>query len=380
MTAREVLAFELLILSCALTFAACSQKEPPEQAGTTVEYEPGEAGRSGPPPPTLSAQRAAEKAAEPVTLLVLEDRRCTDLKCQTGPVIAKLEQTFDDLRVVRHDWSSEECKRIFESEKLERLPAFLFDASAKGSKGHAKIRRYLATTGSGRMQRLRYPTDFDPRAEICDNGRDDTGDGKVDCADPYCKGKPVCRPDQPRRLEVFTMSQCPFGTRALDSMEEVLDAFERKIDFRVHFIASEKDGEFKSLHGQDEVDENIRELCAIEHYPKGYRYMKYIWCRNRKIKDKNWKACTGANGIRAETIEKCASGEQGKRLLAEDLKLAQSLGVKASPTWLANNRYLFHGIAPEAIKQELCKHNKGLEGCEKRLSSESPVPANAVCK
>lgn len=357
MKARSELAAGLLAACLIWSGHGCSRGEEQEQGKTTVEFEP-----------------------EETTLILLDDKRCTDRRCRTEPVVKKLKESLGNLHVVRHDWSSEECKRIFKREGLRHLPSFLFDGSVEQNAGYAKIKRYLVPTPGGRMKKLKYPTKFDPRAEICDNGLDDTGNGKVDCDDLACKGNVVCRDDKPRRLEVFVMSQCPYGTRALDSVEELLDAFERKIDFRVHYIASEKNGKFKSLHGQDEVDENIRELCAIKHYPKGYRYMKYIWCRNRKIKDKNWKACTGANGIKAEVIEKCASGEEGKELLGNDIKLAKSLGVTASPMWLANNRFLFHGIAPESIKQEFCKRNKGLKGCEKKLSSASPVPANAVCK
>jgi len=370
------------VILCSPCWTGCSQaNDKQEGTRTTVEFEPKEAEKGGPPPPSVPTETADNQAKKNLTtLIVLEDKRCTARECRPGPVIGKLKKTFGELKVVRHDWSSDECKRIFKVEKLRYLPVFLFDKSVKKNRGYARIKQYMVKSASGKMLVLKYPASFDPLAEICDNGKDDTGNGKVDCDDPTCKGTVICRKDEPKRLEVFTMSQCPFGTKALDSMEEVLNAFEDRIDFRVHYIASKRGDGFKSLHGQDEVDEDIRELCAIKHYPKNHKYMRYIWCRNRKIKDKNWKACTGGNGIEAEVIEKCFKGKEGKKLLAEDIKLAKELGVTASPTWLANNRFLYHAIAPESIKAEFCKHNKGLKGCEKRLSTESPVPANAVCK
>jgi hypothetical protein len=162
-------------------------------------------------------------------------------------------------------------------------------------------------------------------------------------------------------------------------MSEILEAFGRKIDFRIHYIASNTPKGLRSMHGQPEVDEDIRELCAIKHFPKSRRYMEYIWCRNRKIKSKDWKQCTGKKGIDATIIEKCFTGEEGKRLLREDLEFAKKLGITASPTWLANNRFLIHGIAPEAVKQQFCAHNEGLKGCEKKLSTKTPKP-EGVCK
>ncbi len=365
----------VLLTIIALVFClGCNREKGEKQQKTTVEFEPSDTGK-GPAPPKLPQKAAARE----ITLIVLEDKRCTDRSCMTAPVIGKLQATIKGLKVVRCDWNTPKCKQTFEREGLKYLPAYLFDESVKSHPAYSKIARFLHPTPKGALKALRFPAEFDPKAEICDNGKDDTGNGLVDCKDPGCKKKVICRKEIPRRLEVFVMSQCPYGTKALDSMGEVLDAFQRKIDFRVHYIAGAKGDGFKSLHGQPEVDENIRELCAIKHYPKNYKYMDYIWCRDKNIKDKNWRACTRKNGIRETVIEKCSAGEEGKTLLREDIKLAKELGFGASPTWLANNRFEFHAIPPETIKQNFCKHNQGLKGCEKKLSTKSTTP-DGVCK
>ena len=356
-----VMAVPIVLLHVA---SGCGKTEDEgKEQKTTVEFEPSE-----------------KPAQRKVNIIVLEDKRCTERDCEIAPVIKKLGKSFKGLHVERHDWSGEKCKKILEREGLKFLPVFLFDESVKENPDYKQMARYLVPTPLGDLLQLKYPAEFDPRAEICNNGKDDTGNGKVDCDDPACGSNAVCRDEVPARLDVFTMSQCPFGTKALDSMEEVLGALEGRIDFRIHFIAREKGDGFRSLHGQPEVEENIREICAIKHYPKNRRYMKYIWCRNRKIKDKNWKACTGKNGIDARVIEKCSTGEEGKALLREDIKLAGKLGIGASPTWLANNRFIFSALSPESIKQNLCKRNKGLKGCEKKLSNKSLVPAGSVCR
>jgi len=36
---------------------------------------------------------------------------------------------------------------------------------------------------------------YDPLVELCDDGVDDNGDGRVDCADPSCAADPVCLPE-----------------------------------------------------------------------------------------------------------------------------------------------------------------------------------------
>ncbi len=312
-------------------------------------------------------------------MIVLVDRRCTSRRCHTKRTVHRLKRMAKGVTVVQLDYSSAKAKKIFAREGLTHLPAYLFEGPLSDAASGGRLSRFLKRTPKGKLRMLKVRADFDPRAEICDNRKDDTGNGQVDCADATCKDAVPCRAEVPKQLTLFVMSQCPYGIRALDAMFELLKAFNRKIDFRIYYIAQVKGEGFKSLHGQPEVDENIRGLCAIRHYPKRYKYMDYIWCRNRKIKDKNWKACTGTKtGIDAAVIERCASGAQGKELLRKNLQLAQKLKISSSPTWLANNRHLFHGIVPESIKQQLCKRNKALAGCEKRLSTKSPVP-DGVC-
>lgn len=336
---------------------------------TTQTVEPTQSSKD-----TMSRPRSAA-----VKLILLVDKRCRSRRCRTARTVAKIKRAAPSLKVERLDWSSPRAKEIFSAEGLKFLPAYLFTANAVHDPGLRRLARYLKPTPKGALRQLKVRSDFDPHAEICDNEKDDTGNGLTDCKDPTCKEAAVCRPEIPKRLALFVMSQCPYGTRALDSMSEVLKAFGNRIDFKIHFIASVRGDGFRSLHGQAEVDENIRELCTIKHYPKNYKYMDYIWCRNRKIKDKHWQTCTGKKtGIDAKVIAACATGDEGKKLLREDLKLAQKLRIGSSPTWMANNRHVFHGIPPETIKRAFCKRNKGLAGCEKKLSTKSPVP-DGVC-
>jgi Gamma interferon inducible lysosomal thiol reductase (GILT) len=352
----------------------CTDKPQKSKPRATETLEPGAEtmGTDFSSPARTAAQRT-------VKMIVLGDRRCTSRRCRTKRTEQQLKHLAKGLTVERLDWGSAKAKKLYDRVGLSHLPAFLFAGPVSDSMRGRRLARFLKPTPKGKMRMLKVRADFDPRAEICDNQKDDTGNDQVDCADASCKEAVVCRVEIPKQLTLFVMSQCPYGTRALDAMSELLRAFDKRIDFRIYFIAQIKGSGFKSLHGQPEVDENIRELCAMAHYPKRYKYMDYIWCRNRKIKDKNWKGCTGAKtGIDAAVIERCASGTEGKELLRKSLALAQKLKISASPTWIANNRHLFHGIVPESIKQKLCKHNKGLAGCEKRLSTKSPVP-DGVC-
>jgi predicted DsbA family dithiol-disulfide isomerase len=283
---------------------------------------------------------------------------------------------FPGLQPKTIDYGTPEGKALYAkiAEKgVKLLPAFLMAPVVTEDPGFSQVQRFVQDVGE--YKALQIGAKFDPTAEICDNTVDDDGNGKVDCDDPACGGKVVCRKEIKNQLEVFVMSQCPFGVKALNAMKEVLDAFGKKIDFKIHFIADETaPGQFKALHGQPEVDENIRELCAIKYYPKDYKYMDYILCRNQDIKSTEWQKCA-TGGIDAKVIEKCFSGDEGKKLHSEDIKAAKDLGIGASPTWLANNKFQFSGIAPEQIKTNFCSYNKDAKGCEKTLTSDVKGPA-----
>ncbi len=309
----------------------------------------------------------------PVT--VLSDKRCT--KCFPDRILSQLKNMFPGMEAKTLDYNDPEGKALYDSLKeqgVKMLPAFLFDPIVAEDPGFQQVKRFVTDAGTYKL--LQVGAKFDPTAEICDNQIDDDADTKVDCADEDCAGQVECRQAIEKRLDVFVMSQCPFGVKALDAMVEVLDAFKDDgITFQINYIAEElPDGTFKALHGQPEVDENIRELCAIKYYPKNHKYMEYISCRNKDIRSAEWQKCA-VNGIDVKVMEKCFSGDEGKKLHSANIKAAKELAIGASPTWLANNKNKFSGVAPEQIKKQFCDFNKDLKGCAKTLSGDAPAPA-----
>ncbi|HEY3356134.1 MAG TPA: DsbA family protein [Polyangia bacterium] len=312
------------------------------------------------------------KPAPKVTATILNDARCKPCQ-QIGRIIPQLKSVVTGLETRTVDYGTPEGKKLFAESKVKFLPAVLFDQSLDADEEAAnQLRRYLQPAGAYRV--LAVGSKFDPTAEICDNNIDDNGDGKIDCADPTCKDTLTCRAETKKHLDLFVMSQCPYGVRALDALKEVFKNFDgQNIGFGLHYIASAKGDGFDSLHGQPEVDEDIRAVCAIKHYGAKLKYMDYIWCRNPNIRDADWKSCA-KNGIDPKVIETCSTGPEGKKLLAENIKLGQALSVEASPTWMANNKFPFQGIDAETVKKNLCQRNPGLKGCDKTLTGAPAAP------
>jgi predicted DsbA family dithiol-disulfide isomerase len=299
-----------------------------------------------------------------VNVTILTDKRC-GADCNPAKMEGSVRQKVANPVLKTLDVADAEGKALFDKIKPTMLPAVVFDASLDADKeASAAFARGVKESGGYKVM---AGGSWNPACA------DDGG-----CQLDECKNTMACRPEEPNKLEVFVMSQCPFGVKGLDAMKEVLENFKKndaKIDFKISFIG---DGDAKSglkaMHGQSEVDENIREICAIKHYPDNFKYMDYIWCRNKNIKDTNWQSCTGGDtGIDTATIQKCFEGDEGKELLEKSYAYSKSLGFGASPTWLANGKFKFSGVDAETIKTQLCAKNK-LGGCENKLSGPPPRP------
>ena len=145
-------------------------------------------------------------------------------------------------------------------------------------------------------------------------------------------GKPV--------LELFVMSYCPFGVQAEEKIIPIVKEFGDKIDFKLQFIAQEKEAPsaqditpFTSLHGYPEVAENIRQLLIAQEYPD--KYLDYILCRGKKL-DKSWENCAEKLGIDVPKIQKLFDTPEAEQLFRENIQRAAELGVRASPTILVD--------------------------------------------
>ena len=121
----------------------------------------------------------------------LNDKRCKE--CNTPELIPQLKSVFPGLEVKELDYSSSEGRSIYEGAGLTALPAVLFTETIKNAGNYNQVEMYLEPKGD--YLSLKIGAEFDPEAEICDNGIDDTGNGNVDCDDESCMNKFECNKD-----------------------------------------------------------------------------------------------------------------------------------------------------------------------------------------
>ncbi|OGS49142.1 MAG: hypothetical protein A3J79_10830 [Elusimicrobia bacterium RIFOXYB2_FULL_62_6] len=180
------------------------------------------------------------------------------------------------------------------------------------------------------------------------------------------------RQPEPGVLKLFVMSQCPFGVLAENA---VIDAINGKkvpagVKLEVHFIGdADKDAAgkytFRSLHGTPEWEENVRQIVIADKFPA--KFFAYLLERNKDVTSTRWEDAAALAGVDAKAVN--AAFEEGKARLAEDFKLANSMGIGTSPSFLWEGRHFLVGVG------ELAK----VPGFE-QVSSSAPASGAACAK
>lgn len=191
--------------------------------------------------------------------------------------------------------------------------------------------------------------------------------------------------DKKVKLDLYVMSQCPFGVKAENFIFPAVRSLEKYVDFNLFFIVNESTAapRFKSLHGQKEVDENILQLCVKEQSPK--KYMDFILERNKKISDPDWQKSAKALGIDVEKIVQCSSGTKGAELLSKNLKDQGGRKATGSPTIDIDGKPYSGTRGLKSISLALCAalKAKGLENLSECKAAEAlpddPASADGSC-
>jgi len=139
---------------------------------------------------------------------------------------------------------------------------------------------------------------------------------------------------KPNVMELFVMSQCPFGVRAENFVIEAKKngTFPTDKDLKIRYIVSYNDRNgFNSLHGSGEWEENVRQLLIAKYYPE--KFWKYLEIRNKDYRSSRWDKAMEQAGINMKKIMKKFDTE-GLALLKEEAAYSQSYNIGASPSFL----------------------------------------------
>lgn len=246
-------------------------------------------------------------------------------------------------------------------------------------------------------------------------------------------------PEKKEKPEVkfFVMSFCPFGNQAEAGLKPVAQLLGDKVDWQPVYIVSDakkscqircansvydenrcqqlvdsgripdmatckkyfpyndkqsclkekcagiKEGEFASLHGDQELHQDIREICAWNMGDEE-KWWNFVEKANKNCNSQNADSCWEKQAKEAEldveAIKKCEQ-EEGNDLLAQHLGIVEEYGVGGSPTVYINDTLYKGGRQPEDYKKAICAGFKEQpEECKKVLSSSTKGPSTGGCK
>ena len=140
--------------------------------------------------------------------------------------------------------------------------------------------------------------------------------------------------EKPGIMEIFVMSQCPYGVMAENAVIQAQKGGKspKANDVRIRYIVDYNEAKgFNSLHGSGEWEEDVRQLLIAKYYPN--KLWKYLEIRNKDYRSSRWDKAMEDAGINVKKIMKKFDTE-GLELLKQEAAYGKEYGVSASPTFL----------------------------------------------
>ncbi len=166
---------------------------------------------------------------------------------------------------------------------------------------------------------------------------------------------------------LFTMSFCPYGNQAENNIIPAINLLNNSIKVVPHYViytdygsgypdyCLDENNTYCSMHGINELKEDVRELCVYKYYEDKYwDFVKAINgnCTVTTVND-CWSGVANDLGINTTIINNCFNDE-AITLLSREVELNRQYRVSGSPTLIINNATYRGQRTPESYKQALC--------------------------
>lgn len=172
-------------------------------------------------------------------------------------------------------------------------------------------------------------------------------------------------------LKLFVMSFCPYGTQAEETLYPLINLLKGKIDFEIAYIISENEGKFSSLHGDDEVNQDVRELCVTKYFPEKSLDFNHKINTSCTLENVNtcWKEPANELGIDLSKIENCLKDES-QELLNNQLVLNKNeFQVQDSSKHNSQDKESIYSSPTLVINDVIYDGSRSLEGYQAAICS-----------
>ncbi len=151
------------------------------------------------------------------------------------------------------------------------------------------------------------------------------------------------------------VSYCPFGMQMQRILVPVHELLKDVANIKVKYMGAVSDGKITSMHGDEEAQENLKQICLREEQPD--KYWDYIGCfiKQRGKSD----TCSEEVGVDIDKLKECMTDpDKGLKYAQEDFASQAKYGVGGSPTLILNgervSEFNFGGRTAEAVKTLIC--------------------------
>lgn len=209
-------------------------------------------------------------------------------------------------------------------------------------------------------------------------------------------------------VDLFVMSYCPYGNQAEELLMPVIDLLGNKIDAGLHYIiydnyatgypdyCLDEDMTYCSMHGVEEVNQDIRELCVQKYQPEK------LWSFVEEINNQTtaedvegkWENIASSLGINITQVKNCEQNED-VALLQDEVNLTNKLypvqdpqshngqekaSISGSPTMVINGMIYDGSRSSNDYKDAICSaFNNPPTECDQELIEDNTA-ASGSCE
>jgi hypothetical protein len=161
-------------------------------------------------------------------------------------------------------------------------------------------------------------------------------------------------------LQAFVVSKCPFGLQMQRIFVSMINESKDAENYlMVRYIGAVANNTITSMHGSDEAQENLRQICLRNEQPR--KYWDYIGCY---MKRGNSSDCLKNVSVDQDKLNSCINDtSRGLAYAQKDFDLADKFEIMASPTLLMGDMIVSesdfatnttNARSPQALKELLC--------------------------
>ncbi|MCG2690131.1 hypothetical protein L6252_02515 [Candidatus Parcubacteria bacterium] len=190
-------------------------------------------------------------------------------------------------------------------------------------------------------------------------------------ANPPATCEEVAKTESPQ-LEAFIVSYCPYGLQMQRVITEIINKIpELAQDIKIRYMGEVVDGKITSMHGDQEAQENLRQICLREEQPT--KFNPYLSCFIQKGEADN---CLTTAQIDITGLTSCMTDPtKGLAYAQVDFTEQNTLDVTGSPSLflggVKQSEFNFGGRTAQGVKTLLCcGFNEVLNACQTELSTE----------